>query len=188
MKALLIACHAVAISSTCFRLAHRIIKRRVWFDDLWAMFALISDFFLLIIYLTLPVTSYGKHYLSLSWGHCWLQLDWNTVRIPLVLQQFSRITTLISYTCVLWYGSASVINHPSNDFAIRGSRISVAVTIVRLVNRGTFRRLAKAASIVFVLVCICLIIQKFFMCRDRSAKALVWCPISPATGILELSS
>jgi len=151
VKGVIIGCHAVAISSTCFRLLHRIRKRRVWYDDLWAIFALISDILLLVVYLTLPITSYFKY--------------------PLVLQQFLRISTLISYTCVLW-----------------GSRISVAVTIVRLLNCGSFRRLAKAISIFFVLICTCVMIQKFFICSDRSLKSLVSCPISPATGILELST
>jgi len=53
--ALVIVCHSLAIPTTAFRLLHRIIGRRLWWDDFWAAFGLINEIMLFAVYITAPM-------------------------------------------------------------------------------------------------------------------------------------
>ncbi|KAF8998299.1 hypothetical protein BDQ17DRAFT_1214474, partial [Cyathus striatus] len=69
------------------------------------------------------------------------------------------------------------------------SRLSVAVTLVRLLNPGPFRRVAQAAAVVFGLFCTALIFQKVFMCGAKiTPRRFAQCSIPLWFAPFELST
>ncbi|PPR04819.1 hypothetical protein CVT24_007079 [Panaeolus cyanescens] len=65
------------------------------------------------------------------------------------------------------------------------SKISIAVTIIRLVGEGTFRRIAKAVILAFGVVGISLSLGRVFRCGTDFSKAPI-CPTPRYAGYLEL--
>ncbi|TFK36605.1 hypothetical protein BDQ12DRAFT_686710 [Crucibulum laeve] len=82
-----------------------------------------------------------------------------------------RMTSIILFTTVLW-----------------ASRLTVAVTIVRLQPKGSLRRYSKAASVVFILIWLGMVLQKIFMCGDVGHTPVGYCPVPRTNGITELAT
>ncbi|KAF9551712.1 hypothetical protein CPC08DRAFT_621439, partial [Agrocybe pediades] len=88
---------------------------------------------------------------------------------PAYLTFALRWLTLICYTIALW-----------------AARMTVAVTIVRLHPRGSARRHAATASIIFSAFAIAMIIQKIVICSQKQGNSPRCIVIPRYTGILEL--
>ncbi|KAF9048941.1 hypothetical protein BJ165DRAFT_1071966 [Panaeolus papilionaceus] len=128
--------HCLAIVTTVLRLAHRHCTRRLWWDDLWAFFALICS-----------VTTF-----VLFWCISWLRprID-DTIPVPLI--SFLAVGILVFYVAGLWC-----------------ARISVAVTIVRLLCDGKFRTIAKIVTFLFGVGATVLILVRVFQCGVKFDK------------------
>ncbi|KDR78337.1 hypothetical protein GALMADRAFT_224707 [Galerina marginata CBS 339.88] len=150
VKIILAITHPIALITTVLRLAHRYRTRRLWWDDFWALIALLADTMVWVIFMAIPMDGLEKKALS--------------------IQLLSEFGTLFSYTTALW-----------------AARTSVAVTIVRLLNPGVFRTAAKAATTVFTLFWLTLMVQKIFICGTRWSEVPT-CTIPRATGYLELAT
>ncbi|PPR04818.1 hypothetical protein CVT24_007078 [Panaeolus cyanescens] len=87
---------------------------------------------------------------------------------PVSLRTFGIVGTLVFYMTGLWC-----------------SKISIAITIIRLVGDGTFRRIAKAVILVFGLVGISLSLARVFRCGTDFSEAPI-CPTPRYSGYLEL--
>ncbi|KAF9562886.1 hypothetical protein CPC08DRAFT_357169 [Agrocybe pediades] len=159
--AIVISAHAVAFLSTVFRLVYRFRANRLWWDDLWAFVALLTDTMVWVVYVVIVVVRPGNSPVL------------NGVPLQphsLSLQLFFRFGTLIPFTTTLW-----------------AARASVAVTIVRLLNPGLFRTIAKMATYIFGAFWLALVVQKLFMCGTDWRK-VPQCSVPPATGYIELST
>jgi hypothetical protein len=72
---------------------------------------------------------------------------------------------------------------------IWGARLSLAVTIVRLVPLGRGRRVAKGAAVLFALMWGGLLVQKLLVCQTRfGTTSLSNCALPTQTGVFELCS
>ncbi|KAF8972580.1 hypothetical protein BDZ97DRAFT_842218 [Flammula alnicola] len=146
---IVIIIHACALSTSCFRLLHRLRIRRLWWDDFWAFVAIISDIILFSIFLSVPMRfSYTPN--------------------PPPLFYATRWVTLLTFTTSLWT-----------------ARLTVAVTIVRLLPDGPMRKTSKYVSIIFGMFWMTLAIQKVFFCGKRW-RDVPFCSIPRYTAILEL--
>jgi len=65
--------------------------------------------------------------------------------------------------------------------------MSVAVTIVRLLNQGHFRTVARTATLILGAFWLSLVVQKVFIC-GREWHSVPSCPLPRTTGYLELGS
>ncbi|KAJ3510446.1 hypothetical protein NLJ89_g4670 [Agrocybe chaxingu] len=80
-----------------------------------------------------------------------------------------RLVVVLSYTTGLW-----------------ASRLTVSVTIVRLLARGHLRQYSVIASVVFAIFWSVLVLQKIFFC-GRDLRKYSQCRIPRYTGIMELT-
>ncbi|KAF8154166.1 hypothetical protein B0H34DRAFT_800049 [Crassisporium funariophilum] len=149
VKTVLVIVHSLAFLSTVFRLGHRIRSRRFWWDDFWALIALLSDILLWVIFMALPMPTIRQRSTS--------------------LQILSWLGTIISYSTGLW-----------------AARISVGVTIVRLLCKGSFRKLAKWVCLVFGVIWLTRVLQKAFSCGTQWSQIRSQCGVPMSTGYLEL--
>ncbi|CAA7267690.1 unnamed protein product [Cyclocybe aegerita] len=85
------------------------------------------------------------------------------------LGSVGRLAVLLSYTTGLW-----------------ASRLTVSVTIVRLLARGRLRQYSIVASVIFTIFWSVLILQKIFFCGKDLGK-YTQCRIPRYTGIMELT-
>ncbi|KDR75520.1 hypothetical protein GALMADRAFT_247965 [Galerina marginata CBS 339.88] len=147
VKNIVIVCHSFAIPTTCFRLFHRCRTGKLWWDDFWAMIALLCDIILFVVYFAIPLEPQPT---------------------PKALQYASRWLTLQGYTIGIW-----------------SARLTVAVTIVRLLPQGPTRRMAKVAAMIFGVFEMVMVLQKIFFCGKKWGF-LPRCEIPTYTGIIEL--
>ncbi|KAF8995902.1 hypothetical protein BDQ17DRAFT_1250282, partial [Cyathus striatus] len=147
--------------------------------------ALICVFHAIAVVSTALRLSYRKYAHRLWWDDLWAFLGlvfiipfWilymTADLIPSTNQHlviFWRLAHVIVFTVVLWC-----------------ARLSVAVTIVRILPEGMFRRCAKMVSAIFALMCTALIVQKFSRCGVMSLAKLAYCKTPRWTATLELST
>ncbi|TFK36604.1 hypothetical protein BDQ12DRAFT_654354 [Crucibulum laeve] len=102
----------------------------------------------------------------------YLALPWAKIIFgPISVYNRTLWTTLILFTTALW-----------------SARLSVAVTIVRLLPPATLvRRIAVGVSCCFVVFWAALLVQKIFLCGTVTVTHWV-CPIPRSTGYLELAT
>ncbi|KAF8995110.1 hypothetical protein BDQ17DRAFT_1523566 [Cyathus striatus] len=88
--------------------------------------------------------------------------------VPDRIANIARSTTIVSMSFCLW-----------------GSRISLGVTIVRLLNPGCMRKISKSVIILFGTFALARLIQKLSLCEEKAFGSLrcVW-PLS--AGIMEI--
>ncbi|TFK31031.1 hypothetical protein BDQ12DRAFT_763373, partial [Crucibulum laeve] len=84
---------------------------------------------------------------------------------------FWRLSALLSYTLCLWT-----------------SRISVGVTIVRLLPEGKLRKVAKCITGIFGVFCSALVLQKVFMCGSFARNKYAQCQIPSWIAPIELTT
>jgi len=149
LQIIVIVCHSFAIPTTCFRLFHRYRTEKLWWDDLWALIALLSEIILFVVYFAKP--PYGKP------------------GVPNAVRYASTWLLLEGYTIALW-----------------SARLTVAVTIVRLLPQGTPRRMAKLAATIFGVFGMVMVLQKTFFCGKKSGFLPKCGTIPRYTGIIEL--
>jgi len=197
--ALVIGSHSIAFLMTFFRLAHRFNTRRLWWDDFWAFVAILSDIFVWIIFMLTTsifpiITPSGKH-LERLLCHKINEppLGARMKPISLSTRSFLRLGTLIFYTTTLWYDLTQsyitevYIANCYRQTIYRAARMSVAVTIVRLLNPGHFRAVARMAALILGAFWLSLVVQKIFICGGDWHNVPA-CPIPRVTGYLELGS
>ena len=102
-------------------------------------------------------------------------MDPKTQSIPTGSRLAIRWMTLMFYTITLWCCPASItfhFQHLVSDFKIfyRTARMTVAVTIVRLLPRGPSQRVAKGVSILFGLMALGICLQKVAACTPQQAR------------------
>ncbi|KAF4623579.1 hypothetical protein D9613_001518 [Agrocybe pediades] len=145
---LTVLCHSLAISTTSFRLLHRCITRRLWWDDFWAAVAFVMDLTIFVLFLV-------------------------GLRVNITTSLAANWITLLCYNSTLW-----------------AARMTVAVTIVRLIPRGIVRRVARGVSVIFALFWTSIIVQNLVACTRKGGPGFPWCTIVPQyalyTGVQEL--
>ncbi|KAF9554771.1 hypothetical protein CPC08DRAFT_696300, partial [Agrocybe pediades] len=115
----------------------------------------------IILFVVYVTTVYGK-------DAGWISRSNNT------LQQASRWLTLIFYSLTLW-----------------SARLTVAITIVRILPVGPVRRIAKGSSILFGAFAMTMIFQKLIACTQGKGSVSNCTTVSKYTlytGIMELIS
>ncbi|KAJ3504731.1 hypothetical protein NLJ89_g7785 [Agrocybe chaxingu] len=142
--------HSIAFLTTFLRLWQRSRTRKLWWDDFWAFVALLSDMFVWILYVVIPIQ--------------------DLLSKPLGIQIFWKFGTILVYTLGLW-----------------SARVSIAVTIVRLINESLFRTIAKAVVVLFVVFWLTLSIQKIFICGTRWHE-VPDCRLPRVTAYIELAT
>ncbi|KAF9450526.1 hypothetical protein P691DRAFT_773868 [Macrolepiota fuliginosa MF-IS2] len=90
------------------------------------------------------------------------------VQVDAKKSNFIRFATYVTAASTLW-----------------GARLCIAVTIVRLVPPGRGSLTAKGVSVLFAVIWVVLIVQKFFICGYPSLN-ITTCKLPKTTGILEL--
>ncbi|KAF9007187.1 hypothetical protein BDQ17DRAFT_1351566 [Cyathus striatus] len=125
---IVIILYTLAIVSTVFRLIYRARFRQLWWDDFWALLALINVILLFGAYLR---SAFG---LPPAW-----------------LSSFYLV--MVTSRLALW-----------------ASRLSVAVTVVRIIATGKSLFISKAVAAIFGLIGIAIIPSPGvnFLCRDKS--------------------
>ncbi|KAF8984775.1 hypothetical protein BDQ17DRAFT_1496479 [Cyathus striatus] len=123
MMPLIIIFYAFAMVSTIFRLIYRARCRQLWWDDFWALIALINTILVFAAY---------------------IRLDF-----PLSSALNSSIFFLVLVTARM---------------AIWASRLSVAVTIVRIIATGKSLLISKLIAVMFGMIGIGIVLQKVILC------------------------
>ncbi|KAF9450723.1 hypothetical protein P691DRAFT_773649 [Macrolepiota fuliginosa MF-IS2] len=124
---------------------------------------------------------YRKHTHRLGWDDLWafIALVFDCAMVIAInihtgpgntgMTSSVRWAILITFSSTLW-----------------GSRLSIAVAIVRLVPPGCGHRIAKSVSVLFGVTWIIIIVQKSFICGGSPNLNIAKCKIPKETGILEL--
>jgi len=139
----LFVAHGIAISSTCLRLGYRWRRRQLYWDDFWASVALICDIFIMVIFLVTYVVDLSTHIISsfLGYSHC-----------------FTGNTSRTTMSFIWW---STIFFNPTEVWA---ARLSIAVTVVRILPDGRTRLISKASCGVFGVLWFVVMVQKIFQC------------------------
>ncbi|KAF9045270.1 hypothetical protein BJ165DRAFT_151005 [Panaeolus papilionaceus] len=123
-KVVLSTFHGLAFITTTLRLFHRYRVRRLWWDDFWALCALLC-----------AIVTYSVFWIRLINGH----------RKALTLA-----IMIAAYVAGLWC-----------------ARISVAVTLVRLLNKGRFKTVSKIVTVALSISGGVLVLLRILNCDTR---------------------
>ncbi|KAF9531849.1 hypothetical protein CPB83DRAFT_847921, partial [Crepidotus variabilis] len=143
--------YSVASLTSVLRLIYRWKRQRLWWDDFWALMALLSYSFVAMVCLILPMQFLSQRSAN--------------------VQVFRFLGVFLGTTLTLW-----------------AARLSLAVSIVRLVPDSSFRRFAKAIAVFFGILFLGLAIQKLFFCCGTQWKEIGVCKITDLTTYLSLAT
>ncbi|KAF9528740.1 hypothetical protein CPB83DRAFT_853669 [Crepidotus variabilis] len=148
-----IACfilYLIAILVTLLRLGHRAYRRQLYWDDFWALVALVSAVIDMVIMLVV-----------------------STIRL--------QDMTSTSHSFVLWI---TIFAHP---FEVWCSRMSITLSMFRVLLPGRKRTLAKTSCYLMSCFATTICLQKIWSCSGMTAPAIPWCTFTSLTPALSLS-
>lgn len=180
--------HCLGISASLARLVYRIRTRRFWWDDFWAFVAVLSDLVFLMAFsingtsvfspicssplVRLPFYLINKQLISEDSVCLRAAFFFLVVASNYRASEARKVLILVAVTSTLW-----------------GSRMSIAVAIVRLVPPGHGQCMAKGAAVLFSLIWCGLLTEKLYTCQNQPATSRIFrCLLPIRAGILEICS
>ena len=156
--------HSLAIASTFFRLGYRAKRRQLQWDDFWALVALIGDFIIALVFLLIcvydmsgyPIT-FTQRIFSLTSGRYRSIIPNISILHRLEYLFLQSDCDLVCFKCSIAFKFSYTLNH-------RATRLSIAVTVVRILPPGGTVKITKASCWVFVAFWLTVMIQKIFLC------------------------
>ncbi|TFK22095.1 hypothetical protein FA15DRAFT_622997 [Coprinopsis marcescibilis] len=145
--------YAVAILTTFIRLGHRLVRRQLWWDDLWAFVALLFTFCSIVVYLFLnipenPAVQYADN---------------------MVFSSFLVWSSFFFHPAIIW-----------------SSRLSIQVTVIRLLPPGLNRTISKYAFSSLIAMWISVSIARVFY-NGTIVPAIPQQPYSPIPSVVSLA-
>ncbi|TFK16945.1 hypothetical protein FA15DRAFT_374536 [Coprinopsis marcescibilis] len=144
-----IALHYVSMLITVIRLGYRVKRRQLWWDDLWALLAIVGTVFIIMLYTTLGLRKLNT--------------------FPAQMQSFFTWMSYLSSPTAMW-----------------SARLSILLTIIKVLPFGTNRNVARASFIVMFFLWVGVLLSKVFMCGVPVPTNLV-CDVPRKTTALTLT-
>jgi len=135
--------HGIGILSTSLRLGYRWRRRQLYWDDFWAFVALIGDVVIMVVFLVICLVNLSAYTVPSFLG-CSHRFTGNA---SLTTNSFIWWSTLFFGPTVMW-----------------ATRLSIAVTVVRILPDGRTRLISKASCGVFGIMWLIVMVQKIFTC------------------------
>jgi len=135
--------HGIAILSTTLRLGYRWRRRQLYWDDFWALVALICDIVIVVVFLVVFLVDLSAYTIS---------------PFPGCFYRFTGHASRTTMSFIFWS------TYFFNSTEIWATRLSIAVTVVRILPDGRTRLISKASCGVFAILWFIVMVQKIFMC------------------------